>query len=606
MSIQSKIIIASASIFLLAGGITGVGLWTANDLARSGANVSGAADILRNHMQADMMHDALRADVLAALLAADKTSGISLNDVKKDLQEHEASFREVLEQNKKQATDPTVQEVLSSVEAPLQAYINSASDLVKLAETDHDQAEKALPDFMNQFRVLEGAMEKAGDEIQAVSQEATASSHVVQSRVSMVLLTLFAIAAVFSASLYLLARRFVSLPILSISAAMARLSKGDTAIVLPDIERRDEIGMMSKAVEVFRQTAISNRQLEQEAEDQRQQVEMDRRAAQEAAESDATERLRKATSGLASGLKRLAAGDLAFQLDTPFSAEFEGLRRDFNISVKHLGHTLSAVSEGIVVMDEGIRDIASSVGDLATRTERQAAALEETAAALEQITVNVANSNKRTEEARSAATEANHNATNSVAVVSKAEEAMERIESSSKQISNIISVIDEIAFQTNLLALNAGVEAARAGEAGKGFAVVAQEVRELAQRSANAAKEIKSLIGASSTEVDGGVKLVRETGQALKAIGGQISGINGHMGSIATSAREQSTGLSEVNQAVSSMDQTTQQNAAMVEEATAAAASLAEEATKLRSLVAQFITADSRQLQRTGHYTHAA
>jgi methyl-accepting chemotaxis protein len=165
---------------------------------------------------------------------------------------------------------------------------------------------------------------------------------------------------------------------------------------------------------------------------------------------------------------------------------------------------------------------------------------------------------------------------------------MQRIENSSQQISNIIGVIDEIAFQTNLLALNAGVEAARAGEAGKGFAVVAQEVRELAQRSAQAAKEIKGLIRNSSTEVEGGVKLVRETGIALKTISDQIAGINQHMEAIATSAREQSTGLAEVNTAVNSMDQTTQQNAAMVEQSTAASATLASEAAKLRDLVSQF------------------
>jgi methyl-accepting chemotaxis protein len=239
-------------------------------------------------------------------------------------------------------------------------------------------------------------------------------------------------------------------------------------------------------------------------------------------------------------------------------------------------------------MDDGTREISSGANDLSRRTEQQAASLEETAAALDQITVNVANSSKRTEEARAVATQANQGAAKSAEVVSHAEEAMERIEQSSQQISNIIGVIDEIAFQTNLLALNAGVEAARAGEAGKGFAVVAQEVRELAQRSAGAAKEIKGLIQNSSKEVESGVKLVRDTGEALKMIGGYIAQINTHMDSIATAAKEQSVGLAEVNTAVNAMDQTTQQNAAMVEQSTAASSSLAMEAGKLRDLVSQF------------------
>ncbi len=208
---------------------------------------------------------------------------------------------------------------------------------------------------------------------------------------------------------------------------------------------------------------------------------------------------------------------------------------------------------------------------------------------MEQITSNVTHSSKLTGEARVVAEEASGSATNSVRVVAEAETAMQRIEESSQQIANIISVIDEIAFQTNLLALNAGVEAARAGDAGKGFAVVAQEVRELAQRSATASREIRALIKTSTAEVDNGVKLVRDTGVALKMIVDHIAHMNKHMQTIATSAQEQATGLSQVNVAVNQMDQATQQNAAMVEQTTAAASNLASEAARLRELVSQFV-----------------
>ncbi|WP_029871285.1 HAMP domain-containing methyl-accepting chemotaxis protein [Rhizobium leguminosarum] len=377
-------------------------------------------------------------------------------------------------------------------------------------------------------------------------------------------------------------------PITGITASMRRLAGGDTDSEIPFADRADEIGSMAGAVEIFRQAAIANKRMAMDAEENRNRAEADRLATQEQAEADASERLRIATSGLAAGLKRLAAGDLAFQLNETFAPDFEALRQDFNQSVMQLGATLRAISESIGTIDEGTREISSGASDLSKRTEQQAASLEETAAALEEITANVSNSSKRTEETRTVATEANRSAGISAEVVAHAEEAMGRIETSSQQISNIISVIDEIAFQTNLLALNAGVEAARAGEAGKGFAVVAQEVRELAQRSASAAKEIKGLIQNSSKEVEGGVKLVRDTGQALKTIGSFITQINHHMDSIATSAKEQSIGLSEVNVAVNRMDQTTQQNATMVQQSTAASNSLAQEAQKLRELIAQF------------------
>ncbi|MET3779095.1 methyl-accepting chemotaxis protein [Rhizobium alvei] len=381
--------------------------------------------------------------------------------------------------------------------------------------------------------------------------------------------------------------RSLGRPIVTMTDVMGKLANGKTDVTVPETGRLDEIGAMAKTVEVFRQNALTTQRLEQEALANRSEAEK-RRDEEQQRQAREAEQLRLASAALGDNLKRLASGDLTCRIETQFAPEYEGLRTDFNATVDQLSQTVSAVIVAVDNMDSGTREIATGATDLSKRTEQQAAALEETAAALDEITVNVSSSSKMTEEARTVARAATQSAAHSAHVVSSAEDAMGRIETSSQQISNIIGVIDEIAFQTNLLALNAGVEAARAGEAGKGFAVVAQEVRELAQRSANAAKEIKGLIQNSTTEVESGVKLVRETGEALKTIGDYITRINSHMESIATSSREQSTGLSEVNVAVNQMDQTTQQNAAMVEESTAAAASLSQEAAKLRDLVSTF------------------
>ena len=372
-----------------------------------------------------------------------------------------------------------------------------------------------------------------------------------------------------------------------LTGTMSRLAGGDLDAAIEGEGRPDEVGAMARAVQVFKDNALRTRELEQEANAQRSQSEEQRRRAAEQ-ERIRAEAMAQATTGLADGLKQLSAGNLGFQLTQSFAEEFEGLREDFNRSVMQLRETMTAVTESTGSIDSGSREISQSAEDLSKRTEQQAASLEETAAALDQITTNVANSSKRAEEARTVAIQANESARHSGAVVANAVNAMGKIEQSSSQISSIIGVIDDIAFQTNLLALNAGVEAARAGEAGKGFAVVAQEVRELAQRSATAAKEIKDLIRNSSAEVGNGVKLVSDTGEALKTIESYIVTINQHMDAIATSAREQSVGLSEVNTAVNQMDQVTQQNAAMVEEANAAGATLANEASRLRGLIGQF------------------
>ncbi|KQW32314.1 chemotaxis protein [Rhizobium sp. Root274] len=430
------------------------------------------------------------------------------------------------------------------------------------------------------------AAEIAGDEAALLSQRSDAAVEAANGARTTILMGAASMIAAVVLLLVLLQKSLVA-PLVRIAGSMRVLADGDTSIGVPGVGRGDEVGQMAAAVEVFRQNAIANKKLEEEAAAARGQTEETRLANQRRVQEEA-EKLRFATETLGNGLQRLAEGDISFQLTETFAEDYEPLRRNFNASLKQLAMTIGSVLDSVSSMDSGTREISAGATDLSKRTEQQAAALEETAAALDEITVNVRNSSQRTEEARSVAVLANQNAARSVEVVSQAVEAMRRIEDSSQQISNIIGVIDEIAFQTNLLALNAGVEAARAGEAGKGFAVVAQEVRELAQRSAQAAKEIKSLITASGAQVSSGVALVGETGTALKAIGDYVVQINTLMEAIAGSAREQSTGLAEVNSAVNQMDQTTQQNAAMVEQSTAASAALAQEATRLRSLVGQF------------------
>jgi len=291
---------------------------------------------------------------------------------------------------------------------------------------------------------------------------------------------------------------------------------------------------------------------------------------------------------LGAGLKRMAASDLEQPIQRTFAPALERSRLDFNTAQEMLRSTMLGITEGVNLVATGGQEITKAADDLSSRTEQQAASLEETAAALDQVTATVKKTTDGAKQARSVVSEARSDAETSGDIVRQTVEAMSRIEKSSQEISQIIGVIDEIAFQTNLLALNAGVEAARAGEAGRGFAVVASEVRALAQRSAEAAKEIKGLITTSNTEVGHGVKLVAETGKSLARIIGKVTEINSVVADIAAGAEEQSTALQQVNTAVNQMDHTTQQNAAMAEEATAAARSMMRETEKLSAMVGEF------------------
>ncbi len=294
------------------------------------------------------------------------------------------------------------------------------------------------------------------------------------------------------------------------------------------------------------------------------------------------------------GMTHLAAGDLTFRMSDAIPDEYRKLRDDFNGAMEQLEETMTVVSNNTHGISAGADEIAQASDDLSKRTEQQAASLEETAAALDEITATVKKTASGAKQASEVVTAAKGEAEHSGAVVAEAVQAMGQIETSSQQISQIIGVIDEIAFQTNLLALNAGVEAARAGDAGRGFAVVAQEVRALAQRSAEAAKEIKALISASSQQVGQGVSLVGETGKALQSIVAKVAEIDALVSEIAASAQEQATGLNEVNTTVNQMDQVVQQNAAMVEQSTAATHSLKGETEELARLIARFKVSSSQ------------
>ncbi len=380
-------------------------------------------------------------------------------------------------------------------------------------------------------------------------------------------------------------------PLARLETAARALSAGQYDLPPPGLDRPDVMGAMAHALDALRHALAEDRALRAGQEVAGLAAETERRRA-ESERAHAVDLQMGIVTALADGLERLAQGDLTARLEGEFAAEHQSLKQDFNVAMSQLQNTMGVVVGAAAAMRAGAGEIAGAADNLSRRTEQQAASLEESAAALAVITETVRKTAQGAEHARKVVETARVSAAQSSEIVLRAEGAMGQIEGSSREIGQIVGVIDEIAFQTNLLALNAGVEAARAGEAGKGFAVVATEVRALAQRSADAAKQIRGLIAASTSQVGQGVALVGETGKALQQIVGQVVEINEVVAEIAASAREQATGLDQVNNAVAQMDQVTQQNAAMVEESTAASRSLATDAEELSILIAHFRTHD--------------
>uniref|UniRef100_UPI0025C3B504 methyl-accepting chemotaxis protein n=1 Tax=unclassified Brevundimonas TaxID=2622653 RepID=UPI0025C3B504 len=510
--------------------------------------------------------------------------------------DHRSSFNKALDEyiSLDPASQATVEQARAGVETWFEAVAVRGVGLDNLA--DYDSSGLLAP----VDEALQKLVDDRAEEAAALAARQATIANLM--RIMMAVGSIAALGMAIGCGFWL--TRGLARPLRAVAFATRRLVAGDTHVDIPAIGRTDEVGQMASAVAHFKQVTTEQNALKVRNEAMQREAE-EARARREAELEQSRRNDELVVTALAEGLEAMARGDLTWRITADFPQSAVTLKTDFNAAIESLEQAVSLVNANVSVIHMGAEEISAASNDLSYRTEQQAATLEETAAALDQITVTVGRTAEGAKEAAEVVLRTRSDAERSGVVMNNAVEAMNAIEDSSRRIGAIIGVIDEIAFQTNLLALNAGVEAARAGDAGRGFAVVASEVRALAQRSADAAKEIKSLISASGQQVTQGVQLVGQTGDALRRIVERVAQIDALVNEIAASAQEQSTGLGQVNSAVNQMDQVTQQNAAMVEQSTAACHALATEAEELARSVARFVVTQ-KLASRSGPQAPAA
>ena len=603
LKISTKVALPAVILTVVALSITGVGAWQAKKSEaatrvlveqRAPAELEAARF---NRRITGIGYAAYRTVSNSGASAEAKEASGEIDKAYKDAKDNLANIKKA---------DPSSTKAVAGFQTRLDAIYSSARQGADLGLQDANDAAKMVmgvidPDIASLNKDVTAFNNHHNDDTKAMVAKAAKAS--AAGSLASILFGVIASAAAMIFALWI-GRSKISAPLTNLSRTMEVLAQGSVDVEVVGAQRKDEVGGMARSVQVFKDNALALRTAEAAQQRVSAETEAERQRNQEAAEIAAREQA-FVMENIATGLTRLAEGDLTYRVDAQFPPAYQRLQSDFNGAITQMEEAMRTIVQAANSIGSGSDEIASAADDLSRRSEQQAASLEETAAALDEITATVKRSSAGAVEASRVVTSTRSDAERSSVVVRGAVDAMNQIEKSSQSISQIIGVIDEIAFQTNLLALNAGVEAARAGDAGRGFAVVAQEVRALAQRSADAAKEIKTLISSSTQQVASGVNLVGQTGEALQAIVGKVSEIDALVSEIAAGGAEQATGLNEVNAAVNQMDQTVQQNAAMVEQSTAASHALKGEANSLMQMIGRFQVSGA-QVARTTTTRRAA
>jgi methyl-accepting chemotaxis protein len=528
-----------------------------------------------------------------------------LDDGFKNAEESAAAFKKEIVEAKRLAGQLNNAELMGALDRVAAGFESYYADGKRMAETYFKEGPAGgnpkMPAFDKQAEALEEGLTKVTELTQSVSDQHRSQTAASISQLGaaiaferIITYVFAALALLFAIAIAVVLRRSVSQPLTAMTKAMKELADGHLETVVPDLDRKDEMGRMAQAVQVFRDNAVALKSAEalvaerhrlaeeERAERERRDHETARRDAETAKE------VAHVLDTLGSALERLAQDDLNCRLDQQFAEGYRKVQGDFNSAIDQLRHTIGTIVSSTREVANAAAEISASTIDLSQRTEEQAASLEQTSASMEEISVTVKKNADDAQQAAQFASTASQVADRGGSVVTKAVDAMSRIDESSRKISDIIGVIDEIARQTNLLALNAAVEAARAGDAGRGFAVVASEVRSLAQRSSQAAKDIKDLITSSNSQVKEGVELVNQAGSSLSDIVEAIKKVAGIVTNIASASAEQAIGLDQINKALAQMDEVTQQNSALVEENAATARTLEQQSLEMNDRVLRF------------------
>lgn len=552
---------AVIALFFLSGGTGIVAAW---QLSGALDRQAEAAALLRNHMEADMMHDAVRSDVLAALAAADPSMGLRREDAEKDLGEHLDLLRSMIAENSGFRGNAAVEATVTGIAAPLTAYANAAKQIVATAGPSPDAAKRSLPDFMTQFSALEQSMSKASDAIETYSQRTARNGAWLGLIAIGLLVATLAMAVGGAMFLARIVRRKLVAPLACLADIVKGMEPGAPA-ALPETERQDELGELARAIDKFNEHVVR---------------------AEEA--KNANTDIIVQTIG--SGLQRLAEGDVTTSIDAELIGPFDRLKRDFNAAIDSLRGLIGSVRSGAAALRQGSSEIAAASEDLAKRTECNAASLESTAHAVGEIDSRLKTSLEATAGTVTRANQTMDAVTAGRSRVSNAVTAMSRVSDSAKGIDAVIEGLDKIAFQTRVLAMNAAVEAGRAGEAGRGFAVVADLVSALAMRAEEEAGRARDQLTVTQVEIGTAVSAVEDVDGAFTEISENAQSVHHLLAKVADDNRMQSEALSRLTDSIRTMDLSTQQNAAMVEETSAAARNLMAEVAELADRAEKFRT----------------